>query len=115
MAATATTNMAEEESGLTPDPSDIVTVDVPMPDDYVHELSLTFALFGRPCASEDDDLRLGLLTWPDIMKGRVGAGGIHDAGGDSNDSPAKPDVANSAMITSGAPVVSGAIDATFSV
>ena len=60
---------------------------LPMPDDYVNDLFLTLALFGRPSDSEDSDLALTPNSGPknkkrrtsDGMKLEEGSGGDGDA------------------------------------
>eukprot|EP00904_Undaria_pinnatifida_P003975 jgi/Undpi1/13579/HiC_scaffold_8.g03237.m1 len=53
---------------------DTTTEYLPMPDDYLNDLFLTFALFGRPSSSEDSDLALTPNSGPKKKKRRTSVG-----------------------------------------
>ena len=53
---------------------DTTTEYLPMPDDYLNDLFLTFALFGRPSSSEDSDLALTPNSGPKMKKRRTSGG-----------------------------------------
>ena len=53
---------------------DTTTEYLPMPDDYLNDLFLTFALFGRPSSSEDRDLALTHNSGPKKKRRRTSGG-----------------------------------------
>ena len=71
--------MAADEKGR-----ETTTEYITMPDDYVNDLFLTFALFGRPSSSDDSDLALTPNSGPNNEKGRTSGGVKLEEDGDDD-------------------------------